>query len=104
MSQFSVDTAEQGQMLSAEANPFRSPEQQAALNAQRVASGSFAMAQDLAYTKEREAERAERYDLQNIVNRQTAMHAALMLGCKPVTAEELIAASGQLLTFLTAKD
>ena len=55
------------------------------------------------YAAERERERRERYDLQNIVNRQTALHAALMLEPKPMTADELVAASEPILAFLTAK-
>lgn len=73
------------------------------LAAQRAKADAWQAAQDARYAKERADERQERYDLLNIVNRQTAMHAALMLGEKPATAAQLVEASGALLAFLTAK-
>jgi hypothetical protein len=60
-------------------------------------------AENAEYAAERERERQERYDLQNIVNRQTAMHAALMLEPKPSDPDQLVTAASTLLAFLTSK-
>lgn len=83
--------------------PYRpTPEQEAAQKAAMDKHEAMCRARETSWEDEQTAARVERYDLQNIVNRQTAIHAALMLEPKPSTPEDLIVAAGVIHGFLTA--
>lgn len=83
----------QGQLLDA-LTPYRMT---ADMEARQQAQADKMQAE---YRAREEAERKERYDLQQIVNRQTAIHAALMMEPKPRDAASLIETATAIHGFL----